>query len=196
MFIYFKKHLYSAERKKTQTLSPFYFKLTKVTLLLFQIHSGDGNRQQTRHKEWAVLGVEMGTSLPREGIAMETGYSDSWHVLPLLCRWTVSESCHEGLHHHFWMQYCRRWKKQSGSDGHKVKTVPMQTSFCRGQSLFWVCLSRHPFPPCPVRIHPGEVTFLTLSSTGLIKAHDKLQHWFARSLVCFGFACVGILFSD
>lgn len=144
-------------------------------------------------KEWAVLGVEMGTSLAREGITMETGSPDTWHVLLLLCRWTVPESCHEGLHHHFWMQYCRRWKKQSGDDGHKVKAVPMQTSFCFGQSECWVCPSRHCLHPCPVRIHLEEGTFLTF--TGLSKAHDKLQQWFVPSPVWCGFSCVGSLFS-
>lgn len=133
--------------------------------------------------------------LVRDGMTMETCSPNAWYVLLLMCRWPVSESCHEGLHHHFWMQYCRRWKKQSGDDGHKVKAVPMQASFCFGQTEFWVCPFRLPLPSCPVRVHLGEGTFLTLTSTGLSKAHDRLRQWCAQSPVC-GFTCMGCLFSD
>lgn len=47
--------------------------------------------------------LEIGTALPRVGLMLGFGSSDSWHVFLIfpLRRWTVSESCHEGLHHHF-----------------------------------------------------------------------------------------------
>lgn len=183
----FKSHLYSAERKKTN-LKPFVFQVIQndlaVSSALFRGWEQTGlmGLEPIGCNEWTVLRLEMGTALARVGIILGIGSPHAWHaflVFPLH-RWTVSESRHEGLHHHFWMQYGRRWKKQPGHDGHKVETVPVQTSFCYVQSgARWGCLSTHNLPSCPVRIHPGEGTFLTLTGAGLSNTHIKLQQLFA-----------------
>lgn len=68
----------------------------------FVFLDNQGDLQTHSGEEWAVLGVEMeGASVVREGIAVENVSPDMWHVLLLLLGWTVSESCQEGLHHHF-----------------------------------------------------------------------------------------------
>lgn len=105
-----KSHLYLAKERR-QTLNYLYFKSTEMALLFPQLCSGDGNRlvglEPAGCSELAVLRLEMGTALARVGLMLGIGSPDICHVLPhvfplfRLRRWTVSESCHEGLHHHF-----------------------------------------------------------------------------------------------
>lgn len=59
--------------------------------------------EPTGCNKWAILRLEVGTTLARVGIMLGIGSADAWHafLVSLLHRWTVFESCHEGLHHHF-----------------------------------------------------------------------------------------------